>query len=186
MRSIIIAFVVLCAACSYARTYSMKVVGSSGTGGQMGRMFQDLSKRTVVELKIGAKAPKDSDSPIEIRAATVFKSVQTRKPFINDVTTYMVNSTNVTQTVLIESGVAWCTRDKATMIIGDMSTGNALAGVVVEIWQDKKFIKRLTNIAGYGMKIDISCEPALYNKDGQRASSVDSFDNGTSAYLKKK
>lgn len=135
-----------------ARSYSLKIVGSGGYGGENNYLwFQDKSKHVVAELSIGGPSQRDDLSPLEIRAASVFKDIKTRKAFINDVAKEAFTSTNsATSKIIIVSGAAGKRVDRDAKVNGgyDFSHGNTVAGIIVEIWQNGKCIKHLSNLSG--------------------------------------
>lgn len=149
---IVSALLTLASPLAFGRSCSMKLVGSGGKGGDNDYFLsQDKSKRLIAELSIGRPGPKESASPLEIRAASVFKDIRTRKAFINDMTTEtMCSSNSVTKKIKIVSGSAGKRVDRDAKVRGchDFSRGNTIAGIIVEIYQDGKCIKHLSNLPG--------------------------------------
>lgn len=156
---------------AFGRSCSLKLVGSGGKGGDNDYVWmQNKSKRLIVELSIGRPGPKESTSPLEIRAASVFKDIRTRKAFINDVATGMVVATNsVTRKIKIVSGSAGKRVDREAKVEGghDFSKGNTISGVIVEVYQDGKCIKHLSNLPGKDGKtvLNAQTDEWLLNED---------------------
>lgn len=144
-------FAALIAVSTFGRSYSFKLVGSGGKSGEKEIFFQDKSKHIVGELTIGRPGPKEDLSPLQIRAATVFKDIRTRKAFVNDITTAVFTSTNsATSRATITSGAAGKMVDHDAKTDGgyDFSRGYTVAGIIVEIWQRGKCVKHLSNLSG--------------------------------------
>ena len=162
-RALIIALVAFMSSFAFGRSCSLKLVGSGGKGGDNKyHRTQEKSKRLIAELSIGRPGPKESSSPLEIRAASVFKDINTRKAFINDVTTNTVVATNsVTRKIKIVSGSAGKLVDRYAKVEGgyDFSSGNTIAGVIVEIYQAGKCIKPLSNLPGKDGKTVLNAQP---------------------------
>ena len=148
----VLTIISLAALASDARSYSFKLIGSGGKSGANDYLwFQDKSKRVIGELTVGRPAPKDKPEPLEIRAASVFKDIKTRKAFINDIAKATFTSTNsVTSKVIISSGSAGKLVDRYAKVESgyDFSRGNTIAGLIVEVWQGGKCIKHLSNLPG--------------------------------------
>lgn len=151
-KMILICLIIALSFSAEARSYSLKLVGSKGRSEDNNYFWlQDKSKRIIAELTIGRPHPKDDLSPIEIRAASVFKNIKTKKAFINDVSKEMFSLTNsASSKVLIISGAAGKSVDRDAKVNGgyDFSYGNTVAGVIVEIWQKGKCLKHLSNLPG--------------------------------------
>lgn len=152
MKQITIIIAALLAASAFGRSYSFKIVGSGGKGGANDYLyFQDKSKHLVGELTIGRPGPKEDLAPLEIRAASVFKDINSKMAFINDIACATFSSTNsATSKVIIYSGAAGKVVDRDAKVNGgyDFSHGNTIAGIIVEIFQHGKCIKHLSNIPG--------------------------------------
>ncbi len=161
MRILVITTLLVCGMINsvLARSYSLKLVGSKGSSEDNNYLyFQDKSKRVIAQLTIGGPRPKDDLSPIEIRAASVFKNINSKKAFINDVSKEMFTSTNsASSKVLIVSGAAGKMEDRYAKVNGgyDCSRGFTIAGVIVEIWQKGKCLKHLSNLSGRDGKISL-------------------------------
>lgn len=166
-----------------ARSYSLKLIGSDGKALSKYFCFQDKSKRLVAELTIGRQGPKDDITPLEIRAASVFKEITEKVAFVNDIAIESFEPTNtVTKKVYIVSGAAFKRVDNDAKVNGgdDFSRGYTVAGFIVEIWQGDKCVKHLSNLPGKDGKtplaLDIKC--AYIKSDGYNGDEFD-FDNKT-------
>lgn len=91
----------------------------------------------------------DLNKEYVIKAATVFKGLQSKLCLINDVQEIKVTPTQAKKIEYeIISGIAAGTEDKDRSIIGNMSSGYMAAGVIVEIWDGEK-TKCLKHWAGF-------------------------------------
>lgn len=91
----------------------------------------------------------DMNKEFVIKAATVFKGLQSKQCVINDVQELKVVPTQPKKIEYeIISGIANGTEDKDRSIIGNMSSEYTAVGVIVEIWDGEK-TKCLKHWAGF-------------------------------------
>lgn len=175
-----------------ARTFDFKQLKSTGSKGSAEYWWQgtEKSKSSWFQVKVGSASKIDDTSTMEIRAATVLKSVKDRKSGINDVVTFEFDPINKGSAIffMVASGAAF-SREHDSYWYGNVNTGWQLAGCIIEIWQKGKVVKHWSNVTGTVGKTKLTddIKALRINRDG-RPSAGDrfyesrSFDNATEIY----
>ena len=130
-------------------------------------------------IKVGAASKTDDPSPIEIRAATLFKSVKGREYAFNDIATYTFSPTNTSQALYfgVKSGTSISRKDSVSSAY---DRGWDLSGCVVELHQNGKLLKRFGNSK---MALTPDAKQLKLNAKGNDRSQTNSlFDNPTLIY----
>ena len=193
MGSVVIcALAVMLGFATQARTFDFKQLKSTGTTGSAEYWWEgtEKSKSSWFQVKIGGATKIDDTSEMEIRAATVLKSVKDKKTGINDVATFEFDPINKGKAIffMISTGSAF-SRERDSYWYGNVSTGWQLAGVIIEIWQKGKVVKHWSNMSGKDGKAKLTdnIKKLRINRDGhpsegERYYSAKDFDNATEIY----
>ena len=164
-----------------ARNYELKFRGSDSATAGRGGIYSEKTKHQHYTLKLGPSSKIDSTEPLQIRAATVLRNVQTKKSVINDIATYDFTPTNHKAVVFsIYTGAAGQTVDNWKNVLGDDSSGYQPNGVVVEVWQSGKCLKHLSGTVGNQAKTKLepgTTECAMLDEKGLKSYSERYFEN---------
>lgn len=175
-----------------ARTFDFKQLKSTGSKGSAEYWWQgtEKSKSSWLQIKVGSASKIDDTSPMEIRAATVLKSVKDRKSGINDVAKFEFDPINRGPAIffMVATGAAF-SREHDSYYYGNVNTGWQLAGCIIEIWQKGKVVKHWSNVTGKDGKTKLTdnIKELRINRDGRpcagdRFYESRSFDNATEIY----
>ena len=175
-----------------ARTFEFKQLKSTGTTGSAEYWWEgtEKSKSSWFQVKIGGATKIDDMSEMEIRAATVLKSVKDKKTGINDIATFEFDPINKCKAIffMISTGSAF-SRERESYYYGNVNTGWQLAGIIIEIWQKGKVVKHWSNMSGKDGKVKLTenIKKLRINRDGhpsegERYYSAKDFDNATEIY----
>lgn len=129
-----------------ARNYALKYLGSDSATSGRNMIYSDKVKHQHYSLKIGPSSKIDSLEPLQIRAATVLRNVQTKKSIINDIATFDFTPTNHKAVVVsIYTGAAAQVVDNWKDVLGDNSSGYQPNGVNrttvnLRLWRVKHMI----------------------------------------------
>ena len=189
---VICAMAVMLGFAAQARTFDFKQLKSTGTTGSAEYWWEgtEKSKSSWFQVKIGGATKIDDTSEMEIRAATVLKSVKDKKTGINDVATFEFDPINKGKAIffMVSTGSAF-SREHDSYWYGNVSTGWQLAGVIIEIWQKGKVVKHWSNVTGKDGKAKLTdnIKKLRINRDGhpsegERYYSAKDFDNATEIY----
>ena len=193
MGSVVIcAMAVMLGFAAQARTFEFKQLKSTGTTGSAEYWWEgtEKSKSSWFRVKIGGATKIDDMSEMEIRAATVLKSVKDKKTGINDVATFEFDPINKGKAIffMVSTGAAF-SREHDSYWYGNVSTGWQLAGVIIEIWQKGKVVKHWSNMSGKDGKAKLTdnIKKLRINRDGhpsegERFYNAKDFDNATEIY----
>ena len=193
MGSVVIcAMAVMLGFAAQARTFEFKQLKSTGTTGSAEYWWEgtEKSKSSWFQVKIGGATKIDDTSEMEIRAATVLKSVKDKKSGINDIATFEFDPINKGKAIffMISTGSAF-SRERESCYYGNVSTGWQLAGVIIEIWQKGKVVKHWSNMSGKDGKAKLTenIKKLRINRDGhpsegERYYNAKDFDNATEIY----
>lgn len=151
----------------YARNFQFQLYKGESTT-RSG--WTDAVKKDTFKLTIGAAGTKDSDEPMEIRAATLLKDVRTKLIEINDVASLRFTPARGKQIYYIGAGVANSTS----------YSGHIKAGVIIEVWQGGKMLKHWSSSTGPITKTKLSDKVKCAYIDSHGARTFNgSFDNAT-------
>ena len=181
MKNLVLSIAMIVCLSGYSRTYNFKFVGGNTAKIKKSAYFNDITKNDTFQIEIGTSSKNDCDDDIEIRAATLMKHIQSKKSVVNDIASFVFTpSQKEKKSFLVKSGTAAGTRDKATYLGGDYSSGYIKGGVIIELWQNGKCIKHWSSATGPVAKTTLSdqLQCAYINSKGYE-STRESFDNNT-------
>ena len=175
-----------------ARTFEFKQLRSTGSKANADYWWEgtEKSKSSWFQIKIGGASKIDDMSEMEIRAATLFKSVKDRKMGINDVAKFKFAPINKGKAIffMVSTGSAF-SRERDSYLYGNVNTGWQLAGIIIELWQNGKVVKHWSNVSGKDGKVKLTndLKKLRINRDGhpsegERCYAAKDFDNATEIY----
>lgn len=166
------------------RTFEFKSLGTKGTsvGNKAWWGDTEKTKSGAFRIKVGSATKFDDMSTMEIRAATVFRSVTTKQTAVNDIATLSFDPINTTRAIyfMVATGTAFSRTDNY-YVDGRYDRGWQMAGCVIEMWQGGKVVKHWSNIAGKGgaIKLTEDTKQLKINEKGYESSSYGEFNNAT-------
>lgn len=180
------AFVCLTFSCS-ARTFEFRAVGTKGSssGNRNWWGMTEKAKRAFFSVRIGSATKFDDLGTMELRAATIFRSIKTKQVAVNDVTSLSFDPINTSKAIhfMVATGTAFAQTDNY-FTDGAFDRGWQMAGGVIEVWQNGKMVKHWSNVAGKGGKIALTDEvkQMRVNANGRQSVEYDVFDNRTEIF----
>lgn len=189
-KVLILVLGVIFAGSASARNFEFKGLGSNGalTGGNAGirsSWESGSSSMTTAQsfaIRVGSALKTDCMDKMEIRAATLMRSMSNKTIVINDIATLVFEPINQGKSInfMVVTGSA-----KKSSYNGRSYSGWQVVGCIIEFWQKGKLIKHWTNCAGMAGKTRLTqdVEQKRLGKDGYSNSfSDDNFDNVTSIF----